>query len=70
MKKMKCSDMGGPCGMEMSADSWDAMKAEGTKHLQEVHPEMAEGMKNQTPEAMAKWDAESKAKFDASPDSQ
>ena len=56
--------------MEMTADSWDAMKAEGTKHLQAVHPEMAEGMKNQAPEAMAKWDADSKAKFDASPDAQ
>lgn len=56
--------------MEMSADSWDAMKVEGGKHLQEVHPEMAKGMKSQTPEAMAKWDADGKAKFDASPDSQ
>lgn len=70
MKKMKCSDMGGPCGDEVSANSWEEMKTKGMEHLQAAHPEMVEGMKNQTPEAMAQWDANGKAKFDALPDSQ
>ena len=56
--------------MEISANSWEEMKAEGMKHLEATHPEIAEGMKNQTPEEIAKWDVEGETKFNALPDVQ
>lgn len=70
MKNMKCSEMGGPCDAVCSADTWENMTAEGMKHLEVAHPEMVEAMKTQTPEALAKWNEETKAKFDALPDAQ
>ena len=70
MKTLTCAQMGGPCETEVSAASWDAMKAEGMKHLQEAHPEMVSKMKDMSPEDNAKWETEAKAKFDAAPEVQ
>ncbi|MEK9158353.1 MAG: DUF1059 domain-containing protein [Patescibacteria group bacterium] len=70
MKNMKCSEMGGPCDAVCSANTWEEMTAEGMKHLEEAHPEMAAQIKAMSPEEMAKWEAENKPKFDALPDAQ
>jgi predicted small metal-binding protein len=48
MKKMICADMGGPatCTDEISGSTADEMIQHGWKHIEEMHPEIAEGIKN------------------------
>lgn len=43
---MTCTQMGGMCEERMSAETEDGMIAEGMKHLQAAHPEMAESIKS------------------------
>ena len=68
MKTMKCSDMGGSCDMTITAGSWDEMATEGMKHAEASHPELAAKVKAMSPEEMAKWTEEAKAKYDALPE--
>ena len=57
---MTCVQMGGPatCTATISGATPDEMVQNGTKHLQEAHPEMAESMKTMTKEVRDKWFAE------------
>jgi len=69
---MTCAQMGGPatCAAVVVGNTPDEMIANGMKHLQEVHPDMAEGMKTMSKEATDKWTAEFQAKWAGIPDSQ
>jgi predicted small metal-binding protein len=68
MKTMTCSQMGGPCDAAMTAGSAEEMATMGWKHLEEVHPELVEKMKDTTQEEKDKWMAEHNAKWDALPE--
>jgi predicted small metal-binding protein len=70
MKQMTCAQMGGPatCAMVISGNTADEMVKNGTKHVEQAHPEMVEDMKKMTPEANEKWTADFKKKFDALPE--
>ena len=70
MKQMTCPAMGGPdtCTTLLSGNTAEEMVADGMKHVEAAHPEMAENIKKMTPEEMATWMAEFKPKFDALPD--
>ena len=45
MKTINCRDMGGMCDEPISASTKDEMMANGMKHLEAAHPEMAETVK-------------------------
>jgi hypothetical protein len=59
--------MGGPatCTAVLKGNTPEEMVADGMKHVEEAHPEMAVDIKKMTPEEMGKWMAEFKPKFDA-----
>lgn len=67
---MTCPAMGGPatCTATLSGNTPEEMLADGMKHVEEVHPEMAADIKKMSPEDTAKWMAEFKPKFDALPE--
>jgi predicted small metal-binding protein len=65
MKKMTCAEMGGPCQAEISGNTLEELAANGTAHVAENHPEMAEQMKAHSDEDKAKWMADMQAKWDA-----
>ena len=46
MKTMTCKAMGGMCDTTMSANTSDEMIAEGMKHIESAHPEMAASIKS------------------------
>ena len=69
MKKMTCAQMGGPCNDEISGNTPEEMAANGMKHVQEKHPEMADKMKSMTKEENDKWMADFMVKWNATPDS-
>jgi len=70
MKQMTCAQMGGPatCDHMITGNTAQEMADNGTAHVMEAHPEMAEDMKKMTPEDSAKWMAEFQPKFDAQPE--
>ncbi len=68
MKQLSCSAMGGECDEMISGANWDEFVANGMKHLEEKHPEMAAKVKAMTPEEMEKWAAETKPKWEAAPE--
>ena len=45
MKTMTCAQMGGPCKEKIAGSTPEEMIANGMKHLEEAHPEMAAQMK-------------------------
>ncbi|MEI8174422.1 MAG: fasciclin domain-containing protein [bacterium] len=59
MKKMKCSDMGGPCNYEMMADTPEDMMKMGSDHvmttIDKAHMKIAEQMKTMTSESNKIW---------------
>ena len=64
MKKFTCKEMGGPCDLELSAESWKNMVNTMVKHVMENHPDTAkemEEMHNKDPEA---WGKEMRPKWD------
>ena len=69
MKQMTCAQMGGPaeCSTMITGNTADEMVANGMKHIEEAHPEMAKDIKAMSKEAMDKWMAEFQPKFDALP---
>jgi predicted small metal-binding protein len=69
MKQMTCAEMGGPatCTTVISGNTPEEMSANGTKHVNEAHPDIAESMKSMPKEAMDKWTADFKEKFSAAP---
>ena len=70
MKQMTCAEMGGPptCTAKIKGNTPEEMIANGMKHLQEAHPEMAEGMKTMSKEEADKWRADFQKKWDAAPE--
>jgi predicted small metal-binding protein len=68
MKKMTCTQMGGSCDFEMSAETTDEMIAEGTKHVQEAHPDMVEAMSKMSQEENDKWKTDFMTKWEATPE--
>ena len=65
---MTCSAMGGPCEEEITANTPEEMAANGMKHLEEAHPEMAVKMKAMSKEDNDKWMEEFRKKWDATPE--
>lgn len=45
MKTMTCRQLGGTCGQQFSAQTWDEMVQKMTAHVIEKHPDVAESMK-------------------------
>jgi predicted small metal-binding protein len=70
MKKMTCAQMGGPCEAEITGGTPEEMIANGMKHLEEAHPEMAEKIKA-TPKddpAMVEWGKKFATDYEAAPE--
>ena len=65
---MSCSSMGGPCEEMVSGSTPEEMVANGTKHLEEKHPEIAKSMAEMPQEAKDTWFADFKKKWDETPD--
>ena len=67
---MTCAQMGGPadCTVMIQGNTPEEMAKNGTDHVMAAHPEIAEQMKNMSPEDQAKWMADFKPKFDAQPE--
>jgi predicted small metal-binding protein len=65
MKTMTCKQLGGKCDQKLSAGSWDDMVKAMTKHVMEMHPDVAKDMEKMYKEDPKKWGNENKAKWDA-----
>jgi hypothetical protein len=70
MKQMTCPAAGGPatCTAVLSGNTAEEMVANGMKHVEEAHPEMAADIKKMSQEDMAKWMVDFQHKFDALPE--
>jgi hypothetical protein len=70
MKQITCPAMGGPatCTTVFSGATAEEIVGSAMKHVTEAHPEMAADIQKMSPEAMAKWNTEFHAKFDALPE--
>lgn len=70
MKTMTCSQMGGSCDATITGATEDEMMANGMKHLEEAHPQMAEDVKKASPTdpMMVEWNAKFKKDFEAAPE--
>jgi hypothetical protein len=70
MKQMTCPAAGGPatCTGTLSGNTAEEMVANGMKHVEQAHPEMAADTKKMSKEDTEKWFAEFKGKFDALPE--
>jgi len=62
--------MGGMCDAPISANSYDEMMANGMKHLEEAHPEMAANVKAmpETDPKMVQWEKDFKKTWAETPD--
>lgn len=67
---MTCPAAGGPatCSGVLSGNTAKEMVANGMKHVESAHPEMAADIKKMSPDDMAKWMAGFERKFDALPE--
>ena len=67
---MTCAQMGGPadCTATISGNTPEEMIANGTQHITQAHPKMAEDMKTMSKEIGDKWREEFQAKWDAAPE--
>ncbi len=70
MKQMTCAQMGGPCEEMISGNTAEEMVANGMKHMESAHPEMAAKVKAMSKEETDKWMEEFKGKWEAAPDMQ
>ncbi len=70
MKKMTCSQMGGPaaCNTILTGNTPEEIVQHGMKHIEQAHPDMAENIKAMSKEETEKWMEEFKNKWDATPD--
>jgi predicted small metal-binding protein len=70
MKTLTCSQMGGPCDAPISGSSKDELMVNGMKHLEDVHPEMAEGVKKADPNSpmMIAWNEKFNKDFEEAPE--
>jgi predicted small metal-binding protein len=67
MKVMTCRELGGPCDLKLSAQTWDEMVKAMTKHVMESHPETAKAMERMYNEDPKRWGRETKPRWDAKP---
>lgn len=70
MKTLTCAQMSGPCDAPIMGATEEEMMANGMKHLEEAHPEMAADVKkaDQTDPKMVAWMEKFKADFAAAPE--
>ena len=68
MKTTTCSAMGGPCEATLSGSTEKEMMNAGWAHIEAMHPEMAEKIKQMPKEETDKWMAEFHEKFEALPE--
>jgi predicted small metal-binding protein len=70
MKTMTCAQMGGPCDEKITGSTPDEMMANGMKHLEAAHPEMAADVKAAAPTdpKMVAWSEKFKQDFEAAPE--
>lgn len=67
---MTCAQMGGPatCGVVLTGNTAEEMVKNGTDHVTQNHPDLAEQIKKMSSDDTAKWWAGFKIKFDALPE--
>ncbi len=65
MKTLTCKQLGGTCDYKLTANSWDEMVQNMTKHVMANHPDVAKRMEQMHNEDPKKWGREMKPKFDA-----
>jgi len=70
MKMMTCAQMGGECDAQITGSTADELMANGMKHLEEAHPEMAAQVKSASPEdpMMVAWNEKFQKDFEAAPE--
>lgn len=70
MKTLTCAQMGGPCDEKVSGSTQDELMANGMKHLEAAHPEMAESVKKASPDdpMMIEWRKNFDAAWSAAPE--
>ncbi len=63
-----CKDMGGPCDAEIKGNTPEEVIENGNTHVMstddEAHKKIVEDMKNMSPEEMAAWSANEKARLE------
>lgn len=67
MKTMTCRELGGACDHRLSADSWEGMVKAMTKHVMEVHPDVAKKMEKMHETDPNMWSSKMQPKWDAAP---
>jgi predicted small metal-binding protein len=70
MKTLTCAQMGGPCEAKITGSTEDEMMANGMKHMEEAHPEMAADIKkmDKNDPLMTAWMEKFKADYKAAPE--
>lgn len=70
MKAMTCAQMGGPCDAKITGSTPDEIIANGMKHLEESHPDMAEQVKAADPQdpMMIEWNRKFREDYAAAPE--
>lgn len=70
MKTMTCAQMGGMCDAKVQGATPDEMMANGMKHLEEAHPEMAANIKTMPQDApmMVEWSKKFMDDFASAPE--
>ncbi len=70
MKTLTCAQMGGPCNTKITGSTEDEMMANGMKHMEESHPEMAADIKKMdaADPLMTAWMEKFKADYAAAPE--
>ena len=74
MKKLTCRDLGGPCDVEFTGESFDEIGKKSREHVieqmqkgDEAHLSAANKMRSATPEQQKALMADFKKKFDEAP---
>ena len=70
MKKLTCAQMGGMCEAEIRGETPDEMIANGMKHIESTHPDMAASIKSMpvTDPMMVEWSEKFKPTWEATPE--
>ncbi len=65
MKMMTCRQLGGPCDEKITGSTPDEMMANGMKHLEKAHPQMAADVKSMPEDdpKMVEWSKKFQADF-------
>ncbi len=70
MKTLTCREMGGMCDEKISGSTPDEMIANGMKHAEQAHPEMAASIKSMAKDdaKMIEWNETFKATWEKAPE--